>query len=300
MRFLIIGASGFLGGHVRRQAEALGVEVVTAGRSGLPDSPRHRTLDLAADDPVSLGALLEAVAPEVVVNCAGATTGSSEVLEGANITGPGALTRTMLIAGPPVRLVHLGSAAEYGLTEPGVPVSESAIPQPVGEYGATKLAGTRLVEQAGGAGLDAVVLRVFNPIGSGASEQSLPGRVMAEVRRALAQGTDVRLGPLEAARDFVDARDVADAVIAAATAPTLPHRVLNIGSGVGTPARTLVKELVSISGYAGEVHEDLPGSSRSAGVLWQQADITAATRDLAWQPRRDLVTSLTDWWEEIR
>jgi nucleoside-diphosphate-sugar epimerase len=123
---------------------------------------------------------------------------------------------------------------------------------------------------------------------------------MSELRKALAHGTEVRLGPLEAVRDFIDARDVAEAVIAAATTPTLPHPVLNVGSGVGTPARTLVKQLVSVSGYAGEVQEDLPGSTRSPGVLWQQADITAATRDLAWRPRRDLATSLTDWWEEIR
>jgi nucleoside-diphosphate-sugar epimerase len=300
MRLLIIGARGFLGAHVRRQAEAVGVEVVTAGRSELPDSPRHHTLDLSTDDPVRIGAILEAVAPEVVVNCAGATAGGSQVLKDANITGPGVLTRAMLLVGGPVRLVHLGSAAEYGLTEPGVPVSESAIPQPVGEYGATKLAGTRLVQRAGEAGLDAVVLRVFNPVGPGAPEESLPGRVMSELRKALAHGTEVRLGPLEAVRDFIDARDVAEAVIAAATTPTLPHPVLNVGSGVGTPARTLVKQLVSVSGYAGEVQEDLPGSTRSPGVLWQQADITAATRDLAWRPRRDLATSLTDWWEEIR
>jgi nucleoside-diphosphate-sugar epimerase len=206
----------------------------------------------------------------------------------------------MVLAGGPVRLVHLGSAAEYGLTEPGVPVSESAIPRPVGEYGATKLAGTRLVQQAGAAGLDPVVLRVFNPVGPEAPEGSLPGRVMSELRRALADGTEVRLGPLEAVRDFIDARDVAEAVIAAATAPRLPHPVLNVGSGVGTPARTLVKLLVSISGYTGEVQEDLPGSTRSQGVLWQQADITAATLDLDWRPRRDLATSLADWWEEIQ
>lgn len=301
MRLLIIGASGFLGAHVRRQAEAVGVEVVTAGRSELADSPRHHTLDLSTDDPVGIGAILKTVAPEVVVNCTGATAGGSQVLQDANITGPCVLTQALLLAGRPVRLVHLGSAAEYGFSEPGVPVSESAIPRPVGEYGATKLAGTRVVRRAGEAGLDAVVLRVFNPIGPGAPEESLPGRVMSEVRQALAHGTAVRLGSLEGVRDFIDARDVAEAVIAAATAPTLPHPVLNVGSGVGTPVRTLVTQLVSVSGYGGEVQEDhLPGSSRSPGVLWSQADITAATRDLAWRPRRDLATSLADWWEEVR
>jgi nucleoside-diphosphate-sugar epimerase len=278
----------------------MGVEVVTAGRSALPGSPRHHILDLGTDDPVRIGSILEAAAPEVVVNCAGATAGGSQVLKDANITGPGVLTRAMLLVGGPARLVHLGSAAEYGLTEPGVPVSESAIPRPVGEYGATKLAGTRLVQQAAEAGLDAVVLRVFNPVGPGAPVESLPGRVMSELRKALAHGTEVRLGPLEAVRDFIDARDVAEAIIAAATAPTLAHPVLNVGSGVGTSARTLVKQLVAVSGYTGEVQEDLPGSTRSPGVLWQEADITAATHDLAWRPRRDLATSLTDWWEETR
>ena len=35
MRVLVIGASGFLGAHVRNRACAAGMEVVTAGRSGL-------------------------------------------------------------------------------------------------------------------------------------------------------------------------------------------------------------------------------------------------------------------------
>ena len=39
MRLMIIGASGFLGAHVRRRALAAGAEVVTAGRSELADSP---------------------------------------------------------------------------------------------------------------------------------------------------------------------------------------------------------------------------------------------------------------------
>ena len=68
----------------------------------------------------------------------------------------------------------------------------------------------------------------------------------------------MRLGPLDAVRDFVDARDVADAVIAAAAAASLPHPVINVGSGTGVLARTLVRELVAISGYDGPVHEDAP------------------------------------------
>jgi NDP-hexose 4-ketoreductase len=297
MRLLILGASGFLGRHVWQQATVAGAEVITASRAERPESPAHRRLDLAADEPARIAELLAAVAPDVVINCVGATVGGPDVLAAVNVTGTYALVRAMLDAGTPARLVHLGSAAEYGRVEPGVAVAESDPSRPVAAYGATKLAGTRLVELARATGLDAVVLRVFNPVGAGAPENGLPGRVAAELRRALASGTDVRLGSLDAVRDFVDARDVAAAVLAAAAAPVLPHAVLNVGSGDGVLARTLVKELISISKYAGPVHEDSPGPARSSDVPWNQADITLARQDLDWRPRHDLAAALADLWE---
>jgi NDP-hexose 4-ketoreductase len=300
MRLLIFGASGFLGGHVWRQATAAGADVVTAGRAGLPGSPAHRRLDLATDDPAGIAAIIASVAPDAIANCAGLTVGGPDLLAAANITGPYTLVRAMLLAGTRARLVHLGSAAEYGGAEPGVPLNESAPPRPGAPYGATKLAGTRLVELGRAAGLDAVVLRVFNPVGAGAPETGLPGRVAAQLRQALAGGSEVRLGPLDAVRDFVDARDVAAAVLAAAAAPAVPHPVLNIASGAGVPARTLVKELVAVTGYAGPVHEDSAGSARSGDLDWQQADIGLARLDLDWRPHHDLAASLADLWEASR
>ncbi len=296
MRLLILGASGFLGGHVWRQATAAGAEVVTAGRAGLPGSAAHQLLDLAGDDPARIAEVIASVAPDAIANCAGLTVGGPDVLAAANITGTYTLVRAMLLAETPARLVHLGSAAEYGGAEPGVPLTESAPPRPGAPYGATKLAGTRLVELGRASGLGAVVLRVFNPVGAGAPESGLPGRVAAQLHRALAGGNEVRLGPLDAVRDFVDARDVADAVLAAAVTPS-PHAVLNIGSGTAVPARTLVKELIAVTGYAGPVHEDSAGSARSGDLDWQQADIGLARLDLDWQPRRDLAASLADLWE---
>jgi NDP-hexose 4-ketoreductase len=297
MRLLVLGGSGFLGGHVRRRARAAGLEVVTAGRSGLPDSPGHRLVDLAADDPARIAAMLAEVSPDAVVNCAGATAGRPETLVAANVNGTYALVKAMLLAAMPARLVHLGSAAEYGRAEPGIPVSERAAPRPAGLYGSTKLAGSRLVDLAAAAGLESVVLRVFNPVGPGAPRTGLPGRLAAELRQAAAHGTDVRVGPLDAVRDFVDARDVADAAVAAAVAARRPRPVLNIGSGRAVPVRAMVNELLAISGCAAPVHEDAAGPARSAEVPWQQADISRAAEDLGWQPRRDLATSLADLWK---
>jgi NDP-hexose 4-ketoreductase len=297
MRILIIGASSFLGGHLLREAKLAGHEVVTAGRSLVPRSPRHYRLDLAADGPVGIAGVITAVSPGAVVNCAGATGGTPDVLAAANITAVHALITAMLESGSRARLVQVGSAAEYGGAEEGVPVTESAPPQPASLYGATKLAGTMLTELARTAGLDAVVLRVFNVVGAGAPENGLPGRAAAQLRRAMAAGTDIRLGPLDGVRDFVDARDVADAVLAAATVPMLTHTIINVGSGRGVASRTLVEELIAVSGYQTEVLEDAPGSARTAALLWMQADISRARRDLGWQPARDLKAAVSDLWE---
>ena len=72
------------------------------------------------------------------------------------------------------------------------------------------------------------------------------------------------------------------------------------------PVRTLVRELVAISGYDGSVTEGAPaagdgaGRSRAGGTSWQQADIGRARRDLDWEPRRELTAALADLWEECR
>jgi NDP-hexose 4-ketoreductase len=297
MRLLIIGASSFLGRHVLRDASAAGHDVVTAGRSAVPASASHHRLDLSADGPSRIAEAITSIAPEAVVNCAGATTGSTDTLAAANITAVHALVTAMVQARCAARLVQIGSAAEYGRTEEGVPVAESVTARPASVYGVTKLAGTRLVELARTAGLDSVVLRVFNVVGAGAPADGLPGRAAMLLCRAAADGTDIRLGPLDAVRDFIDARDAADAVLAAATAPVLAHPVINIGSGRGVAARTLIKELIAVSGYEPVVHEDTAGSPRSAALPWMQADITRARRDLAWQPSRDLKASVSDLWE---
>lgn len=295
MRLLVVGATGFLGNQVCEAAEARGMTVVPAARSIGPDRPHRHRIDLTGDRD-RIAELLADSAPDVVVNAAGAVSGQIGGMTAVNVTGTAALIRSMLAVTPGARLVHLGSAAEYGAGEPGVPVTEQAPLMPVGGYGATKLAGTRLVELASAVGLDSIVLRVFNPVGAGAPTTSLPGGLAAKLRTALAGGDEVRLGPLGAVRDFVDARDVADAVLVAATVAGPSHRVFNIGSGIGRPVRELVKELVAISGYQGTVHEDAAGSTRSADVPWQCADIRLASQGLGWSPHRTFTESLVGLW----
>jgi NDP-hexose 4-ketoreductase len=280
MRVLLIGATGFIGRHVRDRAVADGVEVVTASRAA--------GMDLSSAE--ATARRVRELAPDAVVNCAGVTQGDPAAMVAGNVVAVAHLVAA--VAGRGIRLVHLGSAAEYGDTPVGASTTEDMAPRPVGAYGITKLGGTELIRAAVADGLDAVALRVFNPVGPGSPVSSLAGRLVSELRGA---GGDVQVGSLDAHRDLVDVRDVAGAIVAAAYAPGPLPPVLNVGSGRATQLRELVSSLVLISGSERRVVEATDGS---AGIPWSQADLTAIRQALGWNPVTDLTTSLWDLWED--
>ncbi|WCN04867.1 NAD-dependent epimerase/dehydratase family protein [Streptomyces sp. M92] len=291
MRILVLGFTGYLGGHVAERLHALpGARVLGGGRSPAADLP----VDLATDTVERLTRVLAAADVDTVVNCAGATGGDPVTLAEVNARGPAALCAALRRARPAARLVHLGSAAEYGPGTERVPVPESAPTRPLTAYGATKLAGTVTVAAAE---LDSVVLRVGNPVGPGAPVTSLPGRVTGLLRAA---GTDpdaeLRLGDLSAYRDFVDVRDVARAAERAVTATGPLPSVLNVGGGEAVPVRRLVRTLAGVAGFRGRIEEQGAGSARSERVSWQCSDITAARTALDWRPSYSLDESLAALW----
>jgi nucleoside-diphosphate-sugar epimerase len=177
------------------------------------------------------------------------------------------------------------------------------VAEPTTPYGRTKLRGTELVLDAAAAGrVPGVVLRVTNVLGAGAPAVSLAGRVAAQLAHAARAGTPavLSLSPLHAERDFVDARDVAEAVLRAARAPVV-GRLVNVGSGQPVPVRTVVERLIAVSGVPATVHETgSQESSRSLHLDWQEADIRLAKELLDWQPRHPLDDSLRALWESVR
>ena len=235
-------------------------------------------IDVLTAGPDAFADLLAAERPDVVVNCTGLLDGTAVQLMAANTMVTAHLVDAIAATRPGMRLVRIGSAGEYGPMPHGHAVREEDPAEPVSAYGLSHATACRLVALASQDGrVDGVSLRVFNPIGKGLRGGTVLARAAEAMRAALASGaradgasgagTDgasgvppVVLGPLDAYRDFVDARDVATAVVAAVLAPELTARVLNIGSGQAVTTREAVALLADAAGYRGRITElPLPG-----------------------------------------
>ncbi|MGO4463493.1 NAD-dependent epimerase/dehydratase [Streptomyces sp. M-16] len=252
MRVLLIGANGYLGRYVADRLLAdPAVQLTALGRGDDADV----RFDLATGSPGALTRFLDAVHPGVVINCAGATRGGARELTRHNTVAVATICESLRRSGCGARLVQLGCSAEYGPSQPGSSTAEDAVPRPGGPYGVSKLAATELVL---GSGLDAVVLRVFSPVGPGTPAGSPLGRLAEAMRRAMQSGDgELKLSGLGVQRDFVDVRDVARAVHAASLSAA--QGVVNIGTGRAVRLRDAAAVLARVAGYGGALHElDVP------------------------------------------
>jgi nucleoside-diphosphate-sugar epimerase len=294
---IILGTSGFIGSHVAEAFRGLpGLDVIGAGRGGRPArfTASWLDIDLLADDPAMLAARFRDLGPSVVVNCTGSTVGSAADFVRSNVLATAHLLDVIERCGAAARLVHIGSAAEYGRAEADQPVTESTCARPLSAYGVAKLAATQLVATATAAGrVDGVVLRVFNALGPRMPEHTLPGAALRRLTDAVAgSASRIEMGPLDSVRDFVDVRDIGTAVVAASTGPRPGASVINVGSGIARSSRDLVTALAAGLGFRGIIGEAAAGSSRSTDVTWLVADVALAARALQWRANHDLASSV--------
>ncbi|WP_374603579.1 dTDP-4-dehydrorhamnose reductase [Arenimonas sp.] len=151
MRLLLLGANGQVGHELREALAPLG-EVVAATRNGrLPEGGPAQTADLA--DPASLPALIERVAPDLVVNAAAYTAvdraeEERELAFRINADAPGVLARACAQAG--IGLVHFSTDYVFDGSQ-SRPWREDDRTGPLGVYGRSKLAGEEAIRASGAA-----------------------------------------------------------------------------------------------------------------------------------------------------
>lgn len=150
MTVLLLGANGQVGHELRRALAPLGPIVCTTRSGLLEDGTACEVADF--NQPESLTALLDRIAPQIVVNAAAYTAVDKaeedrDAAFRANAQAPGVLARWCATHGAP--LVHYST--DYVFDGQGTsPYPEDAPTAPLGVYGESKLAGEEAIRAAGG------------------------------------------------------------------------------------------------------------------------------------------------------
>lgn len=190
---------------------------------------------------------------------------------------------------PIERLVYASSSSVYG-DEVAIPMTETALPQPVSPYGVTKLAAEQLCHlYFVNYGVPAVSLRYFTVYGPRQRPDMGFHRFFSAV---LAGQPLIQFGDGLQTRDFTF---VADAVTATATAAVrgVPGRVYNIGGGSRVSLREVFDLIARVSGR--EVTIDQQGPQKG-DMRDTYADTTLARQDLAFAPSVTLEEGLRAMW----
>jgi GDP-4-dehydro-6-deoxy-D-mannose reductase len=298
VRALVTGASGFVGRHLVEALRRDGVEVLACG--GPRDGSEYFSIDLS--DARTLRDALATARPSVVFHLAAQTfvpeslASPLETYE-VNAIGTARLTRAMReYAGDPApRLIFTSSAEVYGPRDASdYPLHERLEPCPSNPYGASKAAAEAiLLGESRAFGLDVVIARAFNHIGPGQSENFVVASLAAQLARIAAGGPpQLRVGNLNAARDFLDVRDVIAAYLALAHAGERAE-IYNVCSGGAVKIRDVLRELIAVAHVAVEVRED-PDRMRSAEIPLSVGNPEKLRARTGWAPKIPLVRSLRE------
>ena len=236
---LVTGASGALGRELVSRLRKDGhYRVVGAGRH--PVDPDDLQLDLRDKDQIARA--VEQAAPDIVLHLAATFANDFVDAYAINVDAARHLLEAVQESGRQIRVVLIGSAAEYGVVQPTEnPLREDRVLKPVSVYGLTKSWQTGLASLYAGRGLDVVVARVFNLDGPGLSDRLFVGRLQNQISDLLAgRKSVIELGPLDAVRDYVATSEAAEQIMAVADCAE-PGQIFHVASGVPITMRDLLR-----------------------------------------------------------
>lgn len=305
-RVLITGANGFVG---RYQSSALraqfpdGVDIIETSRRQDIDvtAPDQATTALDVTDADGVADAIRTFRPTHLINLAGIASVNAANADPAkswqvHLHGPLNLANALFEHAPNAVLISVGTGLVYGASaHTSAVLSEDSLLTPTNTYEASKAGGDLALGAMISQGLRCLRMRPFNHIGPGQSEEfAVPSFAMQVARiEAGLQLPVLRVGNLEAERDFLDVRDVARAyALAVAKSHQIPSgTILNIASGTAVRISSILQRLLAQSRVPITVEQD-PARMRPSDTPRYVGNATRARTLLDWTPAYDLDETL--------
>lgn len=300
---LVTGAAGFAGSHLLDLLRQDEVRVVAWRRPGIGADVQHqyawaewREVELL--DRNDTRSRLAEAAPALVYHLAGAphvgqswkaTTDTLAI----NVLGTHHLLDAIRAAGLPSRTVVISSAYVY--RQASQALGEDAPIQSTSPYALSKIATELLASRAAADdGVPVVIARSFNHIGPRQDPSFFAPAVARQIALIEKGRLDpvIKIGNLEAMRDFTDVRDTVRAYKALVERGQ-PGRIYNVCSGTARTIRSLLDGLVAESRAALTVDVD-PERFRPNDTPVMIGSATRIRQELGWSPLVTIEQSLRD------
>jgi len=317
-RILVTGMTGFVGPHLLRALQATlpsATHYIGWGhRHPDPSGPgpmEWQGVDLC--DAAAVDSAVQAARPTHVIHLAALSHVPTARRDPAhtwqvNLMGTLHLLEAVRRHAPAAGVLHVNSSEVYGgAFADGRPVTEDTPLAPRNPYATSKAAADLLAGQYAAEGLRILRIRPFNHVGPGQSEDFVLAAFAAQIARIEAglQEPVLRVGNLDAQRDFLDVRDTVAAYGLALTAlEHLPSgTVLNLASGQPRSIRSLLDGLLTLARVSVRVEID-PRRLRPSDIPLAAGDARRARQALHWAPRipwaQTLATVLEDGRARVR
>jgi GDP-4-dehydro-6-deoxy-D-mannose reductase len=314
MRALITGITGFAGSHLAEYLLADHPDVEVFGlyrwRSRMENIEHIRSqvklLECDLRDYTSVHAALSASRPDYIFHLAAQSfvpsswTAPNETLT-TNVSGQTNLFEAIRALGldPVVQIAC--SSEQYGLVLPDeVPIKETNPLRPLSPYAVSKVAQDYLGYQYFMSyGLKAIRTRGFNHTGPRRGHVFVTSNFCSQVA-AIELGLQepvIRVGNLDAIRDFTDVRDMVRAYWLAVTKGK-PGEVYNIATGQGIVIRELLDKIIGMAQVEVRIETD-PTRLRPSDVEILIGDSSKFRADTGWEPQipfDQTVRDLLDHW----
>lgn len=286
MHCLVLGGAGFLGSHVCEALLGKGHRVRVFERPRVQPAAKHLLpeLEWVEGDFLNPSDVRGAVSgAEVIFHLIGTTLPKTSNENPVYDVESNVLsTLRLLDAAGDAQVVFFSSGGTvYGPPQVN-PMPETHPTHPICSYGITKLTVEKyLALYRRMKGLRYCALRVSNPFGEYQRTTATQGAVGVFISKIL-RGEEIEIwGDGSVVRDFVYARDVAEAAVRAMSYDG-QEGVFNIGSGVGSSLNDLLAGLENVVGQP-IARRYLVG--RQFDVSMNVLDISRAAAELSWRPR---------------
>lgn len=297
-RALITGVNGFVGTYLEQELYQAGYEVIGTDLQG-----RAVTADLLNKETTKN--LVNDIAPDYIFHLAGQASvalswQNPQMTVDVNVIGTLNLLDGVKIADKPIRIVVIGSSDEYGkVKKEDCPISERFEPHPESPYAVSKYMQEKMALLYQTAyGMDVVLTRSFNHTGPGQKKGFVIPDFASQIAR-IEKGAEpvLRVGNLNARRDFSDVRDIVRGYRLLAETGKCGE-IYNIGAGKSYQIAEILRILVSLAKIKIDVIEE-PEKMRPIDTPLILADIEKIRRDTGYVPKfriEDTLKDTLDYW----